>query len=171
MTLDEQIAWIGKIQYWFQDAEDAPSLAAVKSSLRRLQELEAGGGDAGPEPEQAGKYQDFIAAYDEFCCAFIGVGAKIDGAQGKAMKSIMAYLAKQNKAKDEEGALAAWKYILKNWGKLTEFIRNQTALVQVNKNLQEILTQLRHAGKASGKNAAARVKGSVIRRRDGGDSN
>jgi len=155
-SIEEQIAWIGKVQYWFQDREEADMLGEIKKSLKRLQKLEQRGGYE--------KYKDFIRVYDEFCKGFIGVGAKIDGVQGRAMKMIIKYLIQQSKDHSEEGALAAWEYILKNWTKLSDFIQTQTSLAQINKNLQEILTQLRHAGKKTNQGAAHSVKQRVARR-------
>lgn len=151
MTIEEQIAWIGSIQYWFQKTEGAENLTIIKDSLRRLKKLEAENARLERELEQAEKsatqkaelYSDFIEVYDQFCRAYIGVGAKLDGIQGKAMKNIIAYLTAQSKTKDEKGALAAWKFILAHWAQLTKFMQNQNSLVQINKNLQEILTQLR----------------------------
>jgi uncharacterized protein (DUF3084 family) len=151
MSIEEQIAWIGSIQYWFQKEEGASNLDIVKDSLRRLKKLEAENAQLKRELEQIEKgeqkkfelYQQFIELYDQFCRSYIGVGAKLDGMQGKAMKNIIAYLTAQSKTKDEQGALAAWQFILAHWGHLTKFIQNQNSLVQINKNLQEILTQLR----------------------------
>lgn len=151
MTIDEQIAWIGSIQYWFQKNEGAEYLQEIKESLRRLKKLEAENAKLESELERLEKmgdkklelYHQFIQIYDDFCRAYIGAGAKIDGAQGKAMKSIIAYLVKESNTRNEDGALIAWKFILSHWGRLTKFIQNQTSLVQINKNLQEIITQLR----------------------------
>lgn len=169
MTLEEQIAWIGSIQYWFQDKPEASNLTHIKDSLRKLQKLE----DISRQrkEQKVDVYADFIGAYDEFCKSFIGVGAKIDGAQGKAMKTIIKYLVQESKEGTTEGALNAWKYILSNWNRLSAFIRQQTALVQINKNLQEILTQLRHGhGKATGQTTANSIKQRVMRRQQSGDN-
>jgi len=151
MTIEEQIAWLGSIQYWFQKHEGAGNLQIVKDSLRRLKKLEAENTQLKRELAQIEKgedrkfelYQKYIELYDQFCRAYIGVGAKLDGVQGKAMKNIIVYLTLQSKTKDEQGALAAWNFILAHWTQLTKFMQNQTSLVQINKNLQEILTQLR----------------------------
>jgi len=180
MTIDEQIAWIGSIQYWFQKQEDAALLAEVKESLRRLKNLEAAHAKLKKQLEDIEKeadqsftiYQEFIEAYHLFCRSYIGVGAKIDGAQGKAMKAIITYLTQVSKTKDAGGALSAWKYILANWSELTKFIQNQTSLVQINKNITEILTQLR---RGKDKQAAKQrdnqgVKDRIIQRRTTGDT-
>lgn len=168
MTLEDQIAWIGSIQYWFQSEAEAENLEYIKASLRRLHQLDQEAdatADKKKEESKYEKYSEFIEVYDQFCRSYIGVGAKIDGAQGRALKHIIAYLIDQNKRKDEQGALDAWRYVLTNWGKLSEFLRKQTSILLINKNLQEILTQLRHAGKSSGQTAAANVKQRVARRR------
>lgn len=174
MTIDEQIAWIGSIQYWFQKNEGADNLQAVKESLRRLKKLEAEYAKLESELDRAKMgekklelYHQFIDTYDQFCRAYIGAGAKLDGVQGKAMKSIIAYLTKESKDKSEEGALLAWKFILAHWAKLTKFIQNQTSLVQINKNLQEILTQLRRGKdkQAAQQNAISGTRQRIIERR------
>lgn len=178
MTIDEQIAWIGSIQYWFQKNEGADNLQKIKESLRRLKKLEAENKKLESELDRLEKmgdkklemYHQFIDTYDQFCRAYIGAGAKLDGVQGKAMKSIIAYLTKESKAKSEEGALLAWKFILAHWGKLTKFIQNQTSLVQINKNLQEILTQLRRGKdkQADQQNTIQGTRQRIIERRNTG---
>ena len=85
-----------------------------------------------------------------------GMGAKIDGAQGNAMKSIIAYLASQVKAKavadnkelspedTDAKILQSWKYILQNTHLLTQWLQGQTRLIDFNSNLQNILIRVRH---------------------------
>jgi hypothetical protein len=109
-------------------------------------------------------YKQFLEAYDEFCKSSIGVGAKMDGAQGKALKSIIEYLKSQANTKDEAGALVAWKFILKHWDRVGDFIGKQKSLTQINKNLVEILDKIRngHNKKAADKNQLSSLKSSII---------
>lgn len=151
MTIKEQIATFGKIA-WEKNADDE-SFSAINGSLKLLAKLEAAKVPLDAEKiiekfktkkTKYSKYQDFVKVYDDFCREHIGVGSKMDGAQGKALNTIIKYLVKESKMKDENGALLAWKFILENWKRLTPFVQNQTTLLQINKNLLEILTQLRN---------------------------
>ena len=97
-------------------------------------------------------YPKMVNVYNEFCVKRIGVGAKMDGLQGKCMKSIIAYLATQVKMKkgDEitesemnEGIISAWEYILSKWDLVKGYYADQIKLSQINANLPNILMQLK----------------------------
>lgn len=137
MTILEQQAWLGRWAYFHQKDEEAQNaIEALKESLKRLEEIEKG-----PQFE---KYRDFIDVYFTWHKEHSGVDPRMTAAQGRALKEIITYLVSQSKTEDEDGALLAWEYILKNWSRLTKFLQNQVALTQINKNLTEILTQLRN---------------------------
>ena len=72
----------------------------------------------------------------------MGVGAKIDASDGKAMKEIISYLKSQA---DDGQELDAWKFILGNWDRLDKFLQNQIKIRQINSNLINILNQFRNA--------------------------
>lgn len=97
-------------------------------------------------------YPKMVKLYNEFCVKRIGVGAKMDGLQGKCMKSIIQYLATQVKTKKgseisepemNEGILSAWEYILSNWDLVKGFYAEQIKLSQINANMPNILMQLK----------------------------
>ena len=97
-------------------------------------------------------YPKMIEVYNAFCVKRIGVGAKMDGLQGKSMKSIIDYLASQVKMKKgeemgesemNEGIIMAWEYILSNWGLVKGYYADQIKLSQINANLPNILMQLK----------------------------
>lgn len=97
-------------------------------------------------------YPKMIAVYNDFCVKRIGVGAKMDGLQGKCMKSIILYLATQVKTKRgnemsesemNEGIISAWEYILSKWDLVKGFYAEQIKLSQINANLPNILMQLK----------------------------
>jgi DNA-binding transcriptional regulator YhcF (GntR family) len=90
-------------------------------------------------------YAECIKLYDEFCHNRIGCGCKMDGLQGKAMKSIIKYLKTQ--VRHEKEAKLAWEYILRNWDRLDEFHQKQIKLNQIDSNLMNILNQLRNGKK------------------------
>lgn len=96
-------------------------------------------------------YSKMIDKYDEFCIIHTGVGSKIDGMQGKAMKSIILFLKKQCNKKNKElndkelddNVLLSWEYILKNWNKLDDYNRNRIKLSDINSSLSNILMKLK----------------------------
>jgi len=97
-------------------------------------------------------YPKMIKVYNDFCVKRIGVGAKMDGLQGKCMKSIIAYLASQVKMKRgeemsepemNESIISAWEYILSKWDMVKGFYAEQIKLSQINANLPNILMQLK----------------------------
>lgn len=168
LTIDQQIAHIGKLQYWCKEADDQTALDAIKLTLKdykRLIEEVA----AEPAPEKPNMFPAFVKAYDTFCRIKTKAGAKMDGANGKALKTIIQFLTQEALQKDEAGALEAWKYILLNWDKLTPFIQNQVSLLQINKNLPEILMQLRRNGKTASEQTANNVRESIRAGRAGAD--
>lgn len=101
-------------------------------------------------------FTDAIEAYDDFCKVRFHVGAKIDGAQGNAMKKILVYLRANSHDKSDEGILNAWKYILQNWEKLDDWLKGQVKLTQINSNMLNIINQLKygHNSRSIGTTAA-----------------
>ena len=100
-------------------------------------------------------YKSMISSYDVFCNKQIGMGAKIDGLQGKSMKLIISYLQSQVIKKQgdlsqedlDHETLKAWEFILSKWNKLNNFYKEQIKLSQINSNLPNILTQIRNTNK------------------------
>lgn len=189
MNLPEQIAWLSAQAYWHQDE---PVIEEVRQSLKLLRTLldelpvtdieqlkeayalyqKRGSGAEAALKQPSGevmkykKYQSFVDLYFTFCKSYIGVEPRMDARQGKAMNLIIEYLVSNSKKKTEDGALAAWEFILKNWLSLTPYIRNQTTCAQVLKNIQEILTQLRNGN--TKQDRAAKATSSIRERFAGG---
>ena len=96
-------------------------------------------------------YSKVIDEYDSFCVEYTGVGCKIDGMQGKSMKSIIIFLKSQCKKKnpvlkDEElddAVLKSWHYILGNWKKLDDYNRGRIKLSEINSNMVNILLKIK----------------------------
>lgn len=97
-------------------------------------------------------YPKMIKVYNDFCVKRIGVGAKMDGLQGKSMKSIIDYLASQvkmkrgddmNESEMNQSIISAWEYILTNWDLVKGYYAEQIKLSQINANLPNILMQLK----------------------------
>jgi hypothetical protein len=103
------------------------------------------------KPKANSLYSKMIELYDNFCQKNTGVGGKIDGMQGKAMKSIIIFLTKQcsrknsnlNKEELDENVLLSWEYILNNWDKLDDYNRSRIKLSDINSSMLNILMKLK----------------------------
>lgn len=82
-------------------------------------------------------YALFLDEWFAFYNRLFGVAPKFTGADGKALKQIIAYLT--GNSADEEEALATWQYLLQNWGQLDEFHQRNTDLKYINSQLNKIL--------------------------------
>jgi len=92
-------------------------------------------------------YKMSIDIYHKFCLSQLDAPAKIDGVQGKAMKTILSYLktlCKQKGNDSQEQILNSLKYIFKNWNKLEPFLQKQIKLSQINSNLVNIIQDLKN---------------------------
>jgi hypothetical protein len=88
-------------------------------------------------------YSQFIEEYFGFYEGLSdGVKPKMDGAQGKAMNTIISYL--QSQSIDDEEALLAWQQILSGWNQLDDFYQNQIKLTQINSNINNIILQIKN---------------------------
>ena len=103
------------------------------------------------KPKANSLYSKMIELYDNFCQQNTGVGSKIDGMQGKAMKSIITFLKKQcsrkntdlNKEELEGNVLLSWEYILTNWENLDDYNRSRIKLSDINSSMSNILMKLK----------------------------
>lgn len=103
-------------------------------------------------------YTNFVSVYDNFCKQRIGVGCKMNGAEGKALKSIISYLKLHTKGDSQSELVQAWKYILNKWDNLDEFHKKQMKLTQINSNLINILNQLRNNGRGKTDSLEAKIR-------------
>ncbi len=97
-------------------------------------------------------YKSSIDLYNDFCLDHFDAPAKIDGVQGKAMKSIISYLKSVSKKKGsdpDKGALDSLRYIFSNWNALEPFLQKQVKLSQINSNLVNIINQIKDGKKQS----------------------
>jgi len=90
-------------------------------------------------------YTQAIALYNSFVKARTnGMGAFINGAEGKSMKNILAYLEQQAAAnalsKEDAGSyiLNTWAYLLRNWDMLPDFNRSRTKLTEISSDLTKL---------------------------------
>lgn len=104
-----------------------------------------------------GLFQRFTASYDAFFQKLNGVPPQYNGASGTATNSLIAYfkkIAKDRATKDqvndpgdqyvEDKAHEAWEYVLNNWHRLDNFLQAKTRLLDINSNIQNIITQLKN---------------------------
>lgn len=99
-------------------------------------------------------YKKAVEIYFNFYRELNEVDPKFDGADGKALKSMIAYFTKNHKEKVkngksgetlEESVLKSLKYIFDNWDVQVDFIRNQTRMININSNLNNIINKLKNA--------------------------
>ena len=104
-------------------------------------------------------YTNFVKIYDDFLKDNIGIGVKMNGAEGKALKQIIAYLKLQVKDKNSQSAIVdSWRLILDNWKNLDDFYQKQLKLTQINSNLVNILNQLRNNGRGKTDSLEAKIR-------------
>ena len=91
-------------------------------------------------------YKEMVAIYDTFCLEFLDVPARINGAEGKALKEITQYLVNiaNKKGLEESTCLDSFSYIFNHWSMLDKFTRGQVKLIQINSNLPNIINQLKN---------------------------
>lgn len=91
-------------------------------------------------------YKDCIEVYNSFILTKTGVGAKINGIGGKAMKSIICYLKTQVKQKDggKKDIVEALSYIFKNYNSWDVFHKKQLSLQQIDSNLINIINSIKN---------------------------
>jgi len=131
-----------------------------------------------PMPEQAktrsekksNLYQGFIDIYDKWYTAMNGVPPKYDGAAGTAAKSLIQYFQKIVQARAQKDGhplegdnldakvLEAWAFILNEWHKLDAFLQAKTRLLDINSNIQNIITQIKKANERQQNGVSANGK-------------
>ena len=114
-------------------------------------------------------YPQMVDRYNTFCTSRMGMGAKMNAHQGKALKSIIEYLALQVKNKkggisEDElkiDVLNAWEYILNNWSQVNGYYAEQIKLSQIDSNLPNILMQLRNNKKSNRDEKFAKTRSEI----------
>jgi len=103
-------------------------------------------------------FPQLIAEYNDWIISKLGVPPKINGAEGKAAKQILAYLSKIT-----EEPIVAWKFVLDHWERVEPFLRNQIKLTQINSNLMNILNQIKN-GKSTNKKSTSNLERRIAER-------
>ncbi len=100
-----------------------------------------------------------IEIYNEWILGVTGATAKLDGREGKAMKSIIDFISKQEKVSgDFDKIIESWQYILSNWNKLESFHKNRVKLSNIDSDLSNILNQLKN-GKSTTNDPERSIQG------------
>jgi hypothetical protein len=104
------------------------------------------------DPEESkGLHQKMISIYDDFIIKKTSCPAKIDGIQGKALKSIIGYFKGASKDKTDEGILNSWKHFLASWDKLDSYYQGKLKLSEINSEMVNIINQIKNGAKKTGK--------------------
>lgn len=96
------------------------------------------------------EYKEFIKSYSDFFQDKVGLPIKMDGSEGKAMKSIISYMNTATKDKGGNGLLG-WDLVLQNFDKWDNFHKTQLTIKQINSNLPNILNSIRNGKSISSK--------------------
>jgi hypothetical protein len=95
-------------------------------------------------------FKNSIEVYDRFIKKTTNLPAKIDGADGKAMKAIVDYFHRSAEDKspgilpEPDTASKALEYIFEHWQKLDHFQQKQLKLIYINQNLSSIISQIKN---------------------------
>ena len=111
------------------------------------------------KPNNNNIYTDCVSVYDAFIKNRLDMPAKINGAEGNALKQIIAYLNRSAKDKglNDESTIDGFKFILNSWDKLEPFLQKQIKLTQINSNLTNIINDLKN-GKGQSKTSASGLR-------------
>lgn len=135
-SIEEQIDFLCNLDN-NNNLEEQSIILNILESLKNYQVLISGAGND--------EYKQFVAVYIDFYQSLTGAIPKITGAQGNALKRLMKHFRINTENKTHEEALANWKGILASWDKLSPFIRQQVSISNIEKHINEIVTQL-HKG-------------------------
>ncbi len=126
------------------------------------------------EPKELTIFQRFTATYDDFFRKLNGVPPQYNGASGTATNSLVSYfrkIAKDRALKDavndpneryiDDKALEGWEYVLNNWHRLDNFTQGKTRLLDINSNIQNIITILKN-GHSKTKNGNGQPTGGGV---------
>ncbi len=99
-----------------------------------------------PIVKEQSTYTKFLNEYTKWYEAKFNVPVIIKASDGATIKWMISNLTKV--AGSEADALVVWQLLFSKWHELDEWYQNQTDLLQIKKNLNIILKQLKH-GKTS----------------------
>jgi len=97
------------------------------------------------------KFGEGMRLYFDFFKSRNGFPPKINGTEGKSLKSILSYL--YDCAGSHEQALNSFQYVLSNWDRLNDYLKKRMRLCDINSSIVNILVELKSNGnsKVTGK--------------------
>ena len=98
-------------------------------------------------------YTGCIEAYNNFMLKRTGLPGKFDGAEGKAMKTIIAYLEPISHDKTPQGVINSFAHILSLVDQWDPFHKGQLKLIQINSNLINIINSIKNGNTKQSANA------------------
>lgn len=110
-------------------------------------------GCAAPPKLDEPSHQAFVDAFWQWYEKTVGMPPKLLEADYAALKKIRRYFTDAKKG-DAEKALASWRYILDNWAKLEDFLQKQMRPAEIDRNMANILAQIRSYHQNVTKNAS-----------------
>lgn len=115
------------------------------------------------EPPSA--FQDCVDCYFKFIKEINGLPPKFDGAEGKALTSILKYIQGLEQVKaGGRGVVETFKFILDNYDRWSDFHKGQLKLTQINSNLTNIITSIKNGAKSKDTDRRQNQKlGEIIR--------
>jgi hypothetical protein len=168
VPIAQQIAAVKQVAAEKRGAGEVELADALQAALQSLVARSATAGNVEPASTLTAAavprtlYKQFEAEYHTFCQEHTGMNGRMDGAQGKALNSIIEYLTANNRTRDAAGALKSWKYLLTHWHQVGEFLAKQKQLTAINKYLVELLETVR---KANSQPAAKELSPQVVARK------
>jgi hypothetical protein len=109
------------------------------------------------------KWREWLATYTKWHKQYNGLAPRTSPGDMKALKSIATYLIEVNNGNQEQ-ALIGFNSLLTNWNRLTPFLQKQIGLTSINKNLVEVIEQIRTHGQRSDHEDARNIAGELRNR-------
>ena len=97
--------------------------------------------DNNKDGEQDSLFKTMMKVYYDWFEVAYGMKPQIDGGDGKALNTIIAYF-KLN-CKDDIVIVDSWKLLFEHWNKLSKFYKEQTRIRQISSNIQNIIIELK----------------------------
>lgn len=91
-------------------------------------------------------FTESMKIYCDWIKKITGVPAKIDGAQGRALKYIIAYLKTIDDNHDK--IIESWYLLLENYDKWDNFHKKQLKLTEINSNIVNIINFVKNGKKS-----------------------
>jgi len=116
---------------------------ASASNTKQTQANEAVNVNVSVNVNDSVEYKEFMKSYSDFFVEKTGLPIKIDGGDGKALKTIISYMRAATKEKGGN-PVDGWNLVLQHYDRWDKFHQGQLTLKQINSNLANILNSIRN---------------------------